>query len=112
MYSNASGLLSIPLNFSVEYSIGFKLPSIYPIIFSKDSSHVLLASGLKESIAGLITGRNLSSIRRPLCSVIDRSLVKNCKASDPTNMIQSYESKSISISTSRFSTFFLNSEQR
>ena len=59
------------------------------MIFSLLLSHIGLASGLKESIAGFITGKNLSSIHLPLYSVIELALVKDFKHSEPTSTTQS-----------------------
>ena len=56
---------SLNSDFSVDISTGFRSPLTYPKIFFSESSQVLLASGLKASIAGLITGRNLK-ISSPL----------------------------------------------
>ena len=59
------------------------------MIFSLLLSHIGLASGLNESMAGLITGRNLSSIHLPLYSVIELALVKDFRHSEPTSITQS-----------------------
>ncbi len=85
---------------------------MYPMILAFESSHVLLASGLKASMAGLITGKNFSSTFLPEYSVTELMGVKYLRASLPTSISQSYASTSISMSQSRFNTFLrVGSEQ-
>ena len=103
-----SSLLScIPYALSVPRVTCFSSPFMYFIILSLESSHVLWASGLNANMAGFITGMNLSSTTLPLYSVTELSLVKYFRHSEPTRINQSYLSVSITISTSRFSTFFI-----
>ena len=83
------------------------LVSVQANVRTAEASRKGFASGLKESIAGLITGRNLSSITLPLYSVTEVAFVYIFNASDPTRITQSYSSVLISISTSAFKTFFL-----
>ena len=64
-------------------------PDMYLMILSFELSQVLRASGLKASIAGLITGRNFSSTTLPEYSVTELILVKYLSASEPTRIIQS-----------------------
>ena len=59
------------------------------MILSLDDSQVLRASGLKASIAGLITGRNLPSTFLPEYSVTELIFVKYFSASLPTRIIHS-----------------------
>ena len=58
-------------------------------MLSLEDSQVLRASGLKASIAGLITGKNLPSTFLPEYSVTELILVKYFKASLPTRTIHS-----------------------
>ena len=82
-------------------------PLIYLMILSFEVSQVFLASGLKASMAGLITGRNFLSTFLPEYSVTELILVKYFRDSLPTKIIQSYNEVSMSISQSRFSTFLI-----
>jgi hypothetical protein len=77
------------------------------MILSFEVSQVFLASGLKASMAGLITGRNFLSTFLPEYSVTELILVKYFRDSLPTKIIQSYNEVSMSISQSRFSTFLI-----
>ena len=87
-------------------------PFIYLMMLSLESSHVLRASGLNVSMAGFITGKNLSSTFLPEYSVTEFIFVKYFNASLPTRTIQSYNSELKTISQSRFNTFFIvGSEQ-
>ena len=65
------------------------------MILSFEDSQVFLASGLNANIAGLITGKYLLSTFLPEYSVTEVILVKYFKASEPTRIIQSYNSVSI-----------------
>ena len=64
-------------------------PEIYAMILSFELSQVFFASGLKASIAGLITGKNFLSTTLPEYSVTELILVKYFNASEPTRIIQS-----------------------
>ena len=80
--------------FGIKSELRWRKQKMYFLSLLKASSHVSRASGLNASIPGLITGIYLSSIKRPQCSVIERSRVKCCSASDPTSIINSYSSTS------------------
>ena len=107
-----SSVSSIPNAIDSSITASSQSPSMKLIILFFESSHVLRASGLKASIAGFITGKNLSSTLLPEYSVTEFIFVKYFKDSLPTRMIQSYNSLLNIMSQSRFNTFLIvGSEQ-